>query len=125
MAHNIVIKQNKTVKESGLPQLRWVKDSAGVSYSLWSLVRRGDNVQQLGVECHVDNGSKKHFLKKVFLRLARLILFGILRGLDFFHEVAMPVTMQPGFIPVFAKLGGNVLLVKLKARIDKVSRQVH
>jgi len=125
MAHNIIIKQNKTVKGSGLTQLRRAEDGAGVSYSLRCLVRRRDNVQQLGVECHIENGGKKHFLKKVFVRFATVILFGILCGLDFFHEVAVPVTMQPGFSPVFAKRGSNVLLVKLKARIDKVARQVY
>jgi len=32
--------------------------------------------------------------------------------------------MQPGFIPVFAKVGDNVFFIKLKTRVNKKSRKI-
>ena len=63
------------------------------------------------------------FLHQVFLRFALVGgLFGV-SFLQFFHEVAVTVAMQPGFIAVFAKLSGNIMPVKLETRINEEARK--
>jgi len=43
---------------------------------------------------------------------------------DLFREVTFAIAMQPGSVPVFAKLGGNVIPVQLKTRENKKTREV-
>jgi cell wall assembly regulator SMI1 len=43
---------------------------------------------------------------------------------DLFREVTFTIAMQPGFVPVFAKLGGNVIPVQLKPRENEKAREV-
>ena len=74
-------------------------------------------------EFYLHAGLKISFLQQIFLCFAligRLLVFGCLQ---FFHQVAMPVTMQPGLIAVFAKLGGDIMPVKLETRINKEARK--
>ncbi len=68
--------------------------------------------------------DKENLLEKVFLRLTFIIFFTFLYLLYFFHEVAPPVTMQPGFVAVFAKFGGNIVLVQFKTRVNKITREI-
>jgi len=49
-----------------------------------------------------------------------LLFFGLLK---LFHQETMAVAMQPGFTPVLAKFGGNIIPVHLKPRIHKEARK--
>lgn len=76
-----------------------------------------------GEEFYLVGRLKINLLDQVFLSLA---LVGGLLGISFlqlFHQVAMAVAMQPGFIAVFAKLGGNIVPVQFETRINEEARK--
>ena len=76
-------------------------------------------LQYLRVKPDVWLLHKEGFLEKVFLRrplLAFLFFFGLSY---FFHEIAFAITMQPWFVPVFAKVCSDVVSVQLKTRVNK------
>ena len=77
------------------------------------------------MEYYVKRSQEKYFLEKIFLRLLGVTFFSILCGFNLFHEVAMPVTVQPGFIAVFAEVGGYVLFIQFKPCKNKIARQVY
>lgn len=77
----------------------------------------------MGEEFYLAWGLEIGFLYQVLLR------FTFVRGLFFigllqlFHQVTMPVAMQPWTAAVLAKFGGNVIPVKLEACVDKKARK--
>ncbi len=71
------------------------------------------------MELNGFNSLAKSFLEAVFLVLAFFGFFFFVGLLDFFHEVATPVTVQPGLVAVYAEVGGDIILVELKTGVHK------
>lgn len=66
------------------------------------------HVQYLRIKPDVGVSAKEGFLEKIFLRL-EFIFFLFFPGLIYlFHKIALAVTVQPGFIPVYAKVRSDV-----------------
>ena len=63
----------------------------------------------------------EYLLNEALLRLAFFAFLTVFSLLQFFHEVALTVTMQPGFVAVFAKFGCYVLAIQLIACKNEVS----
>jgi hypothetical protein len=63
--------------------------------------------------------NKRSLLKGIFLRLALTGFFFFARLFGGFYVIAHTITMQPGLIDIGAKVRGNVMPVKLKARKNK------
>ena len=78
----------------------------------------------------LNKGQFKGYLKKRDFQTAEVISCGFfsfvfLGLLYFFYEIALTITMQPGLVAVFAKGGGDILLIQLKAREDEEPREMH
>ena len=76
-----------------------------------------------------DEDQSKRLLEKRHFKAVKAIpgsfpLFVFLRLLDFFYKVTFTITMQPGPIPVFAEIGGNIIPVQLKTRENKEPREI-
>ena len=75
-----------------------------------------------GEEFYLAGVVAESFLHQVFLCFALvggLFVFGLLQ---LFRQVTMPVAMQPGFVPVLAKFGGNVIPVEFEAGVHHKAR---
>jgi hypothetical protein len=76
-----------------------------------------------GEEFNLAGALAVSFLHQVLLCFALvsgLFFFGLF---ELFHQVTMPVAMQPGFVPVHAKLGGNVFPVEFEAGVHHKARK--
>jgi len=76
-----------------------------------------------GEEFYLAGAVAIGFLHQVFLCFALIGRLLVFRLFQLFHQVTMPVAMQPGFVPVLAKFGGNVIFVQLKTSVDKKARE--
>jgi hypothetical protein len=74
-------------------------------------------------EFHLAGGLAVVFLHQALLCFAligRLFFFGLF---ELFNQVTAPVAMEPGFVPVLAKFGGNVIPVEFEAGVHHKARK--
>ena len=88
-----------------------------------ALVLDRDDTDHFGEEFYLACSFKISLLQQVFLCFALIGGLFVICFLYFFHQVAFAVAMKPGFIAVFAKLGGNIMPVELESRIHKKARK--
>ena len=94
--------------------------------ALWQLdavVRDQDLPDQASIETHLRVVLAIGFLYQVLLRFAFSAVLFFFSLFYLFHQVALAVTMQPGFIAVFAKFSGDVAPVHFVACVDKKARK--
>ena len=81
--------------------------------------RDHDLPDQASIETHPRVVLAISFLYQVLLRLAFSAVLFFLRLFYLFHQVALTVTMQPGFVAVLAKLAGDIVPVHFETCVDK------
>jgi len=77
----------------------------------------------MGEEFYLAGGLEEGFLYQVLLRFAfvrRLLFIGLLQ---LFHQVTVPVAMQPWPAAVLTQFGGNVAPVHVEACVNKKARK--
>jgi hypothetical protein len=88
-----------------------------------AVVGNGHHRNNMREEFYPGRFFAENLLHQAFLCFAlvsRLFFFGLF---ELFHQVTMPVAMQPGFVPVLAKLSNNVIPVEIEAGVHKEARK--
>src|ERR1700744_1670739 len=110
-------------KKRILPQLRRAENSIVTFGQVNAVIGNSDYLQQLRVKLHIGDIAAKRLLYQVLLCFAlRCVLF-FFSLFDFFHQVTLTVTVQPGPVTVLTKLHSNVVFVELVPRVNKKPRK--